>query len=95
MKKRSLGKDTGRNGHYIINMGSQRWKTGGNWLLADPYLQCSLPGSNVMLCYFLIQVIPRLGSFRKQNFQNVFTPYIDNMDENVTKCYFYILSFPD
>ena len=35
------------------------------------------------------------GSFRKKNFQNGFTPYIDNTDENVTKCYFYILSFPE
>ena len=43
----------------------------------------------------MTQVIRRLGSFRKWNFQNVFTPYIDNTDENVAKSYFYILSFPE
>ena len=31
----------------------------------------------------------------ENNFQNVFTSYIDNTDENVTKYYFYILSFPE
>ena len=30
MKKRFLGKATGHNGHYLINMGSQKPKTGGN-----------------------------------------------------------------
>ena len=38
-KKRFLGKVTGHNDHYMINMGGQRPKIGGNWLLIGPYLQ--------------------------------------------------------
>ena len=38
-KKRLLRKATRHNGHYMINMGSQMPKTGGNWLLNGPYLQ--------------------------------------------------------
>ena len=30
IKKRLLGKATGHNGHYMINMGSQRLKISGN-----------------------------------------------------------------
>ena len=30
IKKRFLGKATGHNDHYMINMGSQKPKTGGN-----------------------------------------------------------------
>ena len=38
IKKRS-GKATGHNDHYMINMGGQRQKIGGNWRLTSPYLQ--------------------------------------------------------
>ena len=38
-KKRFLGKATGHNDHYMINMSGQRPKIGGNWPLAGPYLQ--------------------------------------------------------
>ena len=38
-KKRFLGKATSPNDHYMINMGSQRPKIGGNWPLTGPYLQ--------------------------------------------------------
>ena len=38
-KKRFLGKTTGHNDHYMINMGGQRSQTGGNWPLTNPYLQ--------------------------------------------------------
>ena len=39
-KKLFLGKVTGHNDHYMINMGGQRPKTGSNWPLIGPYLQC-------------------------------------------------------
>ena len=39
VKKIFFGKVTGHNDHYIINMGGQRSKIGGNWPLASPYLQ--------------------------------------------------------
>ena len=32
-KKRFLGKATSHNDHYLINMGGQKSKTGGNWTL--------------------------------------------------------------
>ena len=38
IKKRS-GKATGHNDHYMINMGGQRQKIGGNCPLTNPYLQ--------------------------------------------------------
>ena len=38
-----LGKATGHNDHYTINMGSQRPKIGGNWPLTGPYLQHCIP----------------------------------------------------
>ena len=38
--KRFLGKATGHNDHYMINMCSQRPKIDGNWQLTSPYLQC-------------------------------------------------------
>ena len=38
-KKRFLGKATGHNDHYMINMGGQRPKIGGNWPMTGPYLQ--------------------------------------------------------
>ena len=36
-KKIFLGKTTGHNDNYMINMGDQRPKTGGNWPLTGPY----------------------------------------------------------
>ena len=47
-----------------------------------------------MLCYFFDSSDPKAWKFQKIELQNVFTSYIDNTDENVTKCYFYILSLP-
>ena len=42
--KKFLGKPSGQNDHYMINMGGQRPKIGGNWPLTDPYLQrCRKP----------------------------------------------------
>ena len=38
IKKGFLGKPTSHIDHYIINMGSQLSKTGGNWPLIGPYL---------------------------------------------------------
>ena len=38
-KKRFLGKATGHNDQYIINMGGQKPKLGGDWPLTSPYLQ--------------------------------------------------------
>ena len=38
--KKRFGKTTSCNDHYMINMGGQRPKTGGNWLSNGPYLQC-------------------------------------------------------
>ena len=38
-KKRFLGEATDHNDHYMISMGSQRLKIGGNWPLTGPYLQ--------------------------------------------------------
>ena len=37
IKKGFLGKPTSHIDHYIINMGGQMSKTGGNWLLTGPY----------------------------------------------------------
>ena len=37
--KRFLWKATSHNDHYIINLGGQRPKIGGNWPLTSPYLQ--------------------------------------------------------
>ena len=37
--KRFLGKATGHNDHYMINMGSQRPMIDSNWSLISPYLQ--------------------------------------------------------
>ena len=37
-KKRFLGKATSHSDHYMINMGGQRLKIGGNWPLTGPYL---------------------------------------------------------
>ena len=37
-KKRFLGKATGHNDHYMINIDSQRPKIGSNWLLISHYL---------------------------------------------------------
>ena len=39
IKKRILGKATGHNDHYMINMGGQRSKIGKNWPLTGSYLQ--------------------------------------------------------
>ena len=39
MKKRFIGKVTGHNDHYMINMGGQRPKIGYNWPLTGPCLQ--------------------------------------------------------
>ena len=41
-KKRFRRKVTGHNDHYIINMGGQRPKIGGNWPLTGAYLQYCL-----------------------------------------------------
>ena len=38
-KKRFLEEATGHNDHYMINMGGQRPKIGGNRTLTGPYLQ--------------------------------------------------------
>ena len=38
-KKRFLGKTTGHNDHYMINIGRQRSKIAGNWPMNGPYLQ--------------------------------------------------------
>ena len=39
IKKIILGKATGHNDHYMINMGGQRSKIGSNWPFTGPYLQ--------------------------------------------------------
>ena len=39
IKKGILGKATGHNDHYMINMGGQRSKIRSNWPLTGSYLQ--------------------------------------------------------
>ena len=39
IKKWFLGKATGHNDNYMMNVGGQRPKFDSNWLLASPYLQ--------------------------------------------------------
>ena len=40
IKEIFLGKATGHNDHYMMNMGDQRPKIGGNRPFSSPYLQC-------------------------------------------------------
>ena len=47
-KKTFLGKATGHNDHYMINMGGQRPKIDGNWSLTGPYLHLYC----VLISYF-------------------------------------------
>ena len=49
-KKKFLGKATGHNDYYIINMSGQRPKIGGNWPLTNPYLQRYC----VLISYFFL-----------------------------------------
>ena len=37
--KTFLGKSTGHDDHYMMSLGGQRPKIGGNWPLTGPYLQ--------------------------------------------------------
>ena len=38
-EERFIEKATSHHDHYMINVGGQRPKIGGNWLLTGPYLQ--------------------------------------------------------
>ena len=64
--KKVLGKATGHRDHYMIIMGGQRAKIGGNWPLTGPYLQRCTYGT---LNMFLLSV--------QTNFYVILSSYIE------------------
>ena len=77
--KRFLGKVTSHNDHYMIFMGSQRPKIGGNWLLTGLYLQ-NWNRETVFSCQ----------GFHHTNIVQFVPPY--HIISNVHICFFTLLS---
>ena len=77
--KRFLGKATSHNDHYMIFMGSQRPKIGGNWLLTGLYLQ-NWNRETVFSCQ----------EFHHTNIVQLVPPY--HIISNVHICFFTLLS---
>ena len=59
-KQRFLGKTTGHNDHYMINMSNQRPKTDGNWLFTGLYLQCC---KDIAILKRLVNVLGKYGLY--------------------------------
>ena len=72
-KKRFLGEASGYNDHSMTDMDGQWPKIGCNWLLTDPYLQCSLPVVNT---YCILKAVFPIPLPSKTNFEDFNPPLI-------------------
>ena len=91
-KKRFLGKATGHNDHYMINMGIQQPKIGGNWLLTGPYLQRCFVFKLCRICYAVCILINSRRIITNTGMKRRIIRFIPLIIPQTSSCFFMIFT---